>query len=150
MSNSLPLLVVEGVFYRHESAVYVALEAGGTVRVSDLLGPYVGKAVDYSAHHWPPNPPQSNRPGLGTCFWNGHCPQHARDPAWLYSATYEGVLESACVESLGLDPLVGHRSRLVLFSEPPDVDGQDLDSLLNMAEDLSRTLQGLQKVADGE
>lgn len=143
-----PLLVVEGVFYRQDASLHVALEAGGVAVLEDLLGPYKGFSVEVRVHHWPPDPPRPDQPGFGCCLWNGHCPRHASEPGWMYTHAYEGELSSW--EDLQLEPLLGHRSRLVLFSEPPDVDGQDLDSLLNMANELQRTLQGLRREVDGE
>lgn len=142
-----------GVFHDPGDGIRV-YEESGPVPVQTLLERLRGRRVHLALHHLPPTPRVPDAPGAGACLWGDLCPcGHNSDPGWLYSLVAEGVLEESedgtwTVSGTTIplhEFMLGHRGRLVLFSEAVGEPG-GVDHLLREADDLLGALRGLKAV----
>jgi len=187
-SNEFDALLLEGIFsvegplptrenfdQLRVKDIVVVDDAGVTTNVVEALQPFVGRDVQLSVHHWPPEPLQIDRWGGGCCFWQpyGWCPQahHHEGEGHLVEMSGRGKLlwdddwddpneECFCLGGLviPLTLLVGHRSRIVLatvvdLEEMKARMGEhwtnpeDLDGTAEMHA-LDMQLEGLQGILD--
>lgn len=162
--TTIPVCLIEGIIYSRDpgpdttgGGVTVSYE-GGEALLRDLLAPYVGQAVEFHAHHHPPDPPDPNLPGGGSCLWGGHCPVgHQTRPGWLHRQHLIGTLAGnnrtlfVGGHPVEIQPLLGHRCRiLVVVPEAltlPEVtsDPTDVAGLVNELSGLSELLKDLRK-----
>lgn len=150
------LIVLSGVFYQEspDADLMVADDDLGTVPVRALLAPILGKRTAVVLHHCPPEPPQEDRWGGGSCLLEPsgkcHCGHHER-PDWLYSQSAGGTLQhedgewsirkpAGEVVVLHFDWLVGHHSQVVVTALP-NVDDLKIEIEKEME---NPTVEGLQ------
>jgi len=89
-------ILVEGLFYEKEGALFIEDDKGKHVAVSDVLAPVVGHRVQFAVHHLPPNGIELDKPGGGSCYYPGGkgCPAlHEERPDRVLSFHMEGVLQ---------------------------------------------------------
>lgn len=88
-------ILLEGIFYEEGAHLVVRTEVG-VVPVAAKLAPLLGARVQFAAHHLPPNPPDLQRWGGGSCLWEGTgspCPAgHGTHPLFLFNVSSDGVL----------------------------------------------------------
>jgi hypothetical protein len=132
------LVVLNGVFYEEDGKLMVSDEELGTLSVDDELSPCEGLLVHFVAHHCPPEPPQPDRWGGGSCLLEPtgrcHCGHHER-PKWLYEIKTAGLLfryseqwfvKGQTPHDLHLGFLVGHYGQ-ILCTAFPDPDGLEAE-----------------------
>lgn len=141
-------------------------EFEGVRNMDVLLSQFEGKSLRLIAHHRPPEPPQRERWGAGSCMLEntGHCPfGHHKDPLRVFSFNCSGTLQKKEGQwvlqngeetlPLTLDFLLGHRSQVIVlkFFETKELDSQmdrlNPDNLDNPSlEELSTRLQDLRNL----
>ena len=97
MFEDFNAILVEGLFYEKDGAIYIEKDGGTHVSFADVVAPCVGHNVQFALHHLPPNGVEPDLPGAGSCKYpNGQgCPaHHDRFPDRLLSFHLEGVLQS--------------------------------------------------------
>lgn len=120
-------ILLEGIFYEEGGRLVARTETGAVTSVSDVLAPLQGARVQFAVHHLPPNPPNPQRWGGGSCLWEGTgapCPAgHGEHPLFLFNIASDGVLGEESGTwfldrfdgtrlPLQLHMLVGHHGRI--------------------------------------
>lgn len=132
-SDRMEIANLLGVFYERKGRLMVAEEgsvAQGTQDVSNALESLGGQQVHLLVHHCPPDPPNPDHWGGGSCFWENAdgCPAgHHHRPQWIYTMDVVGTLDvntwlvtdiKGSKHPIRIDWLVGHRSQIVVVSMP--------------------------------
>lgn len=134
------VVVLSGVFYQNpDTDLLVADEDLGAVALRSQLEPMAGKLVSLVAHHCPPEPPNRQRWGGGSCLFQptGQCPcGHQDRPDWLYQCAATGLLQyesdrwsvrkaDGGVVEIHTEWLVGHYSQILATALPNVEDLQE-------------------------
>jgi len=134
LDSGFQTVLLEGDFNFKPDGLWVT-ETSATLLVTQSLTPLLGKSVQAVVQFLPPMPLDLQRWGGGCCHWQstGHCPVgHHVNPGLMLDLCRRGVLcldgstwslrqDSGELISLHLSDLDGHRARILMLVDLPDV-----------------------------
>lgn len=122
----------QGIVYRRDGSFVLQGEEGER-GLEDLLSPFENAQVTVLVCHLPPDPPQEDCWGLGSCLWEptGRCPfGHHDSPGELFMFTHTGALRRGgagwVVQDvpLPLSYLEGHRCQMMITQRQSQARGE--------------------------